>query len=162
MILNELIRLEDKELKDGMLCIYHDLWHGIPLYLTNEYNNVRAVLFEDGSCAIVIGDGIVRVLTTELIECALWHEVSHLWHNEDTKSMEHECRADMVAVRATSMRLLLESLNTALILSKNTELMSERIEKIKLSNGNYTLDIEPVQMLKELKPAIVSIQTTKK
>ena len=160
MELGKRVNINNKKFNPKMRCLYYSMWNNIPLYVTSEYDNVYAILNKDKSCMIVVGKAILNMYTPELIECALWHEVSHLYYRDtlDDWNINYEYRADMVAVRATSITSVINSLQKALPMFKTTKaitVIQNRIDYIKMNNSQYILGIEPMQMLVDLKPVTI-------
>ena len=160
MILGRVIKINNKKFKDGLKCTYYSLWNGLPIYTTSDRDNVCAILNKDHSCMIVVGDVILNMYTQIELECALWHEVSHLYYRDmlDQWSINYEYRADMVAVRSTCVTAALSSLEKAIPLFKTDHalnILHRRIEQIRESNGEYGLIHEPTEMLATLEPVTV-------
>lgn len=157
MELGKIVTINNNKLKRKMTCIYYSMWNNIPLYVTDDYDNVYAILNKDNSCMVVVGETILNMYTAEMLESALWHEVSHLFYRDTREiwNIQYEYRADMVAVRATSMVSVINSLERALPMFKTeraSNMIHSRLEQIRTFSERYTIHIESMQMLMALDP----------
>lgn len=98
------------------ICCYCRDWNGIPVFVTENDRNSRSAVYRDGTGFIIIGFDLLKLKNDAFLLNRLWHEVSHLYHQDAWKpwQIRYEFRADLVAAAATNKELTLERLCAAM------------------------------------------------
>lgn len=160
MKLNKTVKINHPTFKGGKIaCTYGHMWYNIPIYYTEEGSNVSSVLCKDGSCLIVVSRRISNIFNDDMMRVALWHEVSHLYYKDclTTWKLDYEYRADRVAAYATSIKMVISSLELARTLYSNEDsldILDKRERKI-LQTCDM-MEVQPLQMLDSLIPVVVA------